>query len=310
MINIIMVLLHQYYFSSRIVFLFVGMIIPQNASTVQAQQGRWWQPKANDQLTWQWQLSNDDNINTNYNVDMYDIDLFEVSDDVIKTLHEQNKIVVCYFSAGSYEYYREDWSLNFPFINQNEIYQGNETPFGNPMNQWYGERWLDIRRLDLLSTIMKNRISYAAERKCDAIEPDNVDVYVNKEEAGLLDITYEDQLVYNKWLAQEAHAMNLSIALKNDVDQLQELVSHFDFAINEECFRYKECTKYNIFTNMSNGNKAVFGVEYTGSAHRFCRQANTMNLSFMKKRLELDAWRKGCEQRMSILQWILSWFGL
>lgn len=251
----------------------------------------WWQPKADDRLTWQLQFANSNNINTNYDVDMYDIDLFDVSDDVIATLHEQGKIVICYFSAGTYESYRDDWSQYFPFIKPDQMYKGDQPPFGKVMADWPEERWLDIRRIDLLIDIMTSRMDYAVQRGCDGIDPDNVDVWSNTKEAGLPTITYNDQLTYNRWLATEAHKRNLSIGLKNDLDQLQDLVSHFDFAINEQCFHYKECSKYQVLTY---ANKAVFGVECVGSPRRFCPKAKAMKLSFMKKHDNLDAWRIAC----------------
>jgi hypothetical protein len=39
----------------------------------------------------------------------------------------------------------------------------------------------------------------------------------------------------------------LGIALKNDIDQVTELAINFDFAINEQCFQYDECTALNTF---------------------------------------------------------------
>ena len=42
-------------------------------------------------------------------------------------------------------------------------------------------------------------------------------------------------------LADLAHERGLSIGLKNDLDQVADLVDHFDFAINEECCQYEEC---------------------------------------------------------------------
>ncbi|PIN87481.1 hypothetical protein COV12_03660 [Candidatus Woesearchaeota archaeon CG10_big_fil_rev_8_21_14_0_10_32_24] len=54
----------------------------------------------------------------------------------------------------------------------------------------------------------------------------------------VFDLTYDDQINYNKWLANEAHQRNLSIALKNDLEPVKELVNNYDFAINEECYYY------------------------------------------------------------------------
>lgn len=103
-----------------------------------------------------------------------------------------------------------------------------------------GEWWLDIRRLDILGPIMSNRLDLAKTKGCDGVEPDNVDVYTQVNSGGFK-ITYQDQLVYNRWLANEAHARNLSIGLKNDLDQIKDLVSYFDFAVNEQCWEYNEC---------------------------------------------------------------------
>ena len=46
---------------------------------------------------------------------------------------------------------------------------------------------------------------------------------------------------------------------------------------------------------LSNGiGKGIFGIEYQGDPAGFCPQANAMNFDFLKKRLELDAWRIAC----------------
>jgi hypothetical protein len=36
--------------------------------------------------------------------------------------------------------------------------------------------------------------------------------------------------------------------LQNNVDQIPELVEYYDFAINEACFQYGECSSYRFFT--------------------------------------------------------------
>lgn len=42
------------------------------------------------------------------------------------------------------------------------------------------------------------------------------------------------------------------------------------------------------------GKKAVFGVEYSGSTNSFCPQANALDFDWLKKRLDLTAWRVAC----------------
>ena len=60
-------------------------------------------------------------------------------------------------------------------------------------------------------------------------------------------LTYEDQLRYNIWLAERAHERGLSIGLKNDMEQILDLLSYFDWALNEQCFEYDECETLSPF---------------------------------------------------------------
>ncbi|WP_020405380.1 endo alpha-1,4 polygalactosaminidase [Hahella ganghwensis] len=249
----------------------------------------WWQPTPGDNLTWQWQLQG--NIDHNYDVHVYDVDLFNVSVQEIAQLKSEGRTVICYFSAGTYEGWRSEWREHFDFITS-DSYNGSEPPFAGNMAEW-DERWLDIRRIDLLEPIMTSRLDLAVEKGCDAVEPDNMDAWTNSSEVRLNPaLTGDDQLAYNKWLARQAHERGLSIGLKNDIEQLTELVDHFDWALNEQCFQYNECEAYSVFTN---ADKAVFGVEYQGDPANFCARAKQLNLQWMKKKLDLYAWRQGCE---------------
>ncbi len=223
---------------------------------------------------WQWQLSGE--IDTSFDVSMYDIDLFDTPQRVINTLHDDGRIVICYFSAGSHEAWRPD-AAQFPAV-----------VLGAPLDGWDGERWLDIRRIDLLAPIMTTRMDLAVQKGCDGVEPDNVDGYSNDSGFPLMG---EDQLAFNRWLVQEAHGRGLSIGLKNDLDQIPQLVTDFDWALNEQCFEYDECETLLPFIE---AGKAVFGVEYTGNPDTFCPGANALNFDWLSKNLELDAYRVAC----------------
>ncbi|MFS1701577.1 endo alpha-1,4 polygalactosaminidase [Alteromonas sp. AMM-1] len=235
-------------------------------------QGEWYSPALG--TTWQWQLSGD--LNTQYDVDVYDVDLFDVSESHIANLHSQGKQVICYFSAGSYEQWRED-AAQFP-----------AHVLGDTLDGWEDERWLDIRDERVLA-IMDSRIELAKSKECDAVEPDNVDGYTNHTGFNL---THEDQLAFNVALSDSAHAAGLGIGLKNDLDQIIELVPYFDFAVNEQCFEYSECEALQPFIN---ANKAVFNAEYhsrwvndeTARAD-LCEQANAMGFSTLVLPLVLD----------------------
>ncbi|WP_041771412.1 endo alpha-1,4 polygalactosaminidase [Psychromonas sp. CNPT3] len=201
--------------------------------------GDWYRPAV--LVTWQWQLT--DRINTSYSVEIYDVDLFNTPLSTVQKLQASGKKVICYFSAGSYENFREDKGL---FLSEG---------LGNTLDGWENERWLDIR-LSNVHTIMKFRLDLAKEKGCDGVEPDNMDGYTNNSGFNL---TAADQLAYNKFIANEAHKRELSVGLKNDLDQIIELVDYYDFSVNEQCFEFEEC--YTLLPFINN-DKPVLNAEY------------------------------------------------
>jgi hypothetical protein len=88
---------------------------------------------------------------------------------------------------------------------------------GKDLEGWPGEKWLDVRRLDVLGPIMQARLDLALQKRCDGVDPDNMDGYQN--ESGF-PLTSQDQLAYNIWIAGQAHASGLAVGLKNDLGQI------------------------------------------------------------------------------------------
>ncbi len=76
-----------------------------------------------------------------------------------------------------------------------------------------------------------------------AVEFDNVDAYSNGNGRG---ITAAQQLAYNIWLAQTANSYGLAAGLKNDLNQVAALQPYFQFAVNEQCFQYQECSMLQV----------------------------------------------------------------
>lgn len=62
------------------------------------------------------------------------------------------------------------------------------------------------------------------------MEPDNVDGYAD--DSGF-PLTGADQLRFNRWVASRAHERGLGVALKNDLDQVEERLD-LD-AVREPC---------------------------------------------------------------------------
>jgi hypothetical protein len=225
-------------------------------------------------LTWQYQL--DGAIDLSVHALVYDVDGFDTSAKTVAAIHARGGKAVCYISAGSWEEWRPD-AARYP-----------KAVIGRPLDGWPGERWLDVRRLDLLGPILRARVKMCRDKGFDAVEPDNVDPSGDATGFGL---TVRDKLRFARWLARTAHELGLAVGLKNSPGQVVKLVGAFDFAVVEECFEFRECNRYLPFVR---SGKAVFAVEYRLPRSSFCPQARMLRFSAIRKRLELEAWRQAC----------------
>ncbi|MFH9015040.1 endo alpha-1,4 polygalactosaminidase [Streptomyces sp. NPDC017943] len=230
-----------------------------------------WQPRPG--TGWQWQLSG--RLDTSVDVPVYDIDGYDHSAETVSRLHDDGRKVICYLSTGAWEEFRPD-AKRFP---ASVLGRGNG---------WKGERWLDIRRTDVLRPLMAARIDMCRDKGFDAVEPDNMDGYRN--DTGF-PLTAADQLRYNRLIARLAHERGLAVGLKNDLDQIPQLVGDFDFAVNEQCAQYGECAELKPFVD---ADKAVFHVEYELPTGRFCPDSRRLKLSSLLKKYELGVWRRAC----------------
>lgn len=241
--------------------------------------GNWYRPKVF--ATWQIQLQGQ--ININHDVEIYIIDLFDVSKDDIASLKVTGKHVICYFSGGSYEEWRDDASA---FTN---------AQLGNNLIDWPGERWLNIADPAVFN-IMLARLDLAKDKGCEGVDIDNVDGYTK--DSGF-QLTANQQLQYNIKLANAAHQRFLAVGLKNDLDQAKSLVKYYDFAVNEQCFSYSECSLLNVFIM---AQKPVFNIEYhsryvKNSANRQQMCSDSINRKFSSLVLPLllnDSFRFSC----------------
>ncbi len=232
----------------------------------------WYRPAT--QVSWQIQLQ--ESVNPSYPVQLYDIDLFDSNRSLISQLKAAGKKVICYFSAGSYEEWRPDANQFEPSV------------LGRPLDGWPGERWLDIRSPNVRK-IMTNRLDLAVEKGCDGVDPDNMDGYTNNPGFAF---NPDEQLDYNRFIAREAHDRKLAVGLKNDLDQIAELVGHFDFAVNEQCFQYDECDLLTPFTQQG---KPVLNIEYQTryineplARQQLCSQSNDRRFGTLVLPLDLD----------------------
>ncbi|KAF3932209.1 hypothetical protein ABW20_dc0109781 [Dactylellina cionopaga] len=220
-----------------------GPELAERAEVVAKATATWWVPTQD--TTWQIQLSG--TLNTNIKVQAIEIDATDATAATVKSLKAQGMKVIGYLSAGSFENWRAD-AAKFP-----------ASVKGKNLDGWPGEKWLDVRRIDILQPIMEARVQAAKNKGFDGVDWDNVDGYT---QVSGFKITYKQQLAYNRMLATISHNMGMTVALKNDLNQINDLVNYFDYAVNEQCGYYGEC---NLLEPFLKAGKAVVGLEYPGS---------------------------------------------
>ncbi|KAK6530139.1 hypothetical protein TWF694_003508 [Orbilia ellipsospora] len=260
--------------------------IENTDSNVAARAYSWWVPT--QQTTWQIQLSG--TVNTNVNAQAIEIDA-DTPIATVQALKKKGMKVIAYISGGSWEDWRTD-AIKFP-----------KSVIGSPLDGWPGESWLDVRNIGVLEPLMKARVLRAKAKGFDGVEWDNVDTYT--QDSGF-HITYNEQITYNKMLADMSHSLGMTVALKNDLNQIKDLVSHFDYAVNEECGFYKECHLLQPFIS---AGKAVLGLEYPGEGDdtRTQKQARTYAAKYpaiytLIKKMDLGAWGIISSSGVSVLK--------
>ncbi|KAH6665759.1 glycoside hydrolase superfamily [Halenospora varia] len=256
---------------------------PPSANNTNSTLGSYWQPSAG--LTWQIILQSPI-TSTAPNVSVYDIDLFENNSTLVKTLHSQGRKVICYFSAGSYEDFRDDAD------------QFKKSDRGSALKNWPGEYWLNTNSTNV-RRIMRSRLDLAKNLGCDGVDPDNLDGYDNNPGFPLTTQTAIDYLTF---LAIEAHSRGLAIGLKNSGKIVDATVGFLQWVVNEQCVAFGECGMFRKYIQM---NKPVFHIEYpkgAGSAggveisqrNAICGDPSRTGFSTVMKTTALNDWLETC----------------
>ncbi|KAF7539114.1 hypothetical protein G7Z17_g12499 [Cylindrodendrum hubeiense] len=249
-----------------------------------------WQPTVGD--SWQIVLLQaiqiDDNAVVTPDVKIYDLDVYDNDAETITALQDSGKKVICYFSAGSWEDWRDDKD------------DFKKADLGKVLDGWANERWLDVRS-DNVRKIMKKRIKFAADKGCDAIDPDNVDGFQNDNG---LHLTAEDAIDFVKFLAETAASYGMSTGLKNAGDIISDVLDYVHFSVNEQCIEYSECETFAAFIE---AEKPVFNIEYPAGTpdkvassviKEICSQSGnatgTDGFSTVIKNMNLDGWVEYC----------------
>lgn len=239
--------------------------------------------------TWQWDLS--ENPNVNIVAQVFDVDATTTPSAKIAQLKARGTYTIGYFDT-SYEPYRSDAAQLAPY--KCGAYAG-----------WPGQFWLDIRQ-PVVKQVMFARMAAIKARGFDAVEADSVDVVGNTNRC-VPKLTVLDNVKFIKALSDEARRIGLAFFLKNSPEMMSQLVGYFDGVIIEECGVYSECGTYRKLAL----NVPMFQTEYvqsgnvinssggvTAAARRLltknCPGSNTLSLNLIVKQYDLNSQRAAC----------------
>jgi hypothetical protein len=222
--------------------------------------------------------------------DVFDIDLWVdpkltggaavVNEAAVAAIHAAGKRAICYVQAGTAERFRPDYPL---FVAFDEACGGCllGKPFSRvfPDEYWANPSDAQGQRAFLLERVGA-RVAACAAAGFDGVELDVVDAWAQGAEVTGFEVSYETQLAYDQELANLVHRRGLTVALKNDLGQLEALLPYFDYAVNEQCFEFGECVGYAAWIA---AGKPVFQVEYRLPRRRFCAAANAAGFGAIKK---------------------------
>jgi hypothetical protein len=181
--------------------------------------------------------------------DVVALPLFGTLPTRLQELRSRGVAAVCHVMAGAWESWRPD-AGQFP-----------QPVVGRPTGGRADQRWLDIRQASL-RPVLERRVDLCRDRGFDGVLFAGLDGYARN--SGF-DLTAEQQLAFNRWLAEVAHARGLAAGIINDLDQAGELANAFDFLVADTCIAQSNCAAIQPFLA---ANKPVFLLDYTNVARR------------------------------------------
>jgi hypothetical protein len=199
--------------------------------------------------------------------DVVALPLFDPLPAHLQEVRRRGVAAVCYVMAGAWESWRPD-AGQFP-----------QPLVGRRAKGRADQRWLDIRQASL-RPVLERRLDLCRDRGFDGALFAGVDGYTR--DSGF-DLTSEQQLIFNRWLAGAAHARGMVAGIMNDLDQAVDLANSFDFLVADACIAQRDCAAVQSFLAVS---KPVFLLDYTNVPRRMdehCAAAMKIGASLIFK---------------------------
>jgi hypothetical protein len=224
-------------------------------------------------LSLQYQLTGD--LALDVDAQLFVIDLFDSSEAQVSALHAAGRVVIAYVSVGSFEPWRDD-SSSFPMDS-----------VGMSLAGYPDESWLDVRSASVRSN-MQARFDRALSKGFDGIFASTLGGYL---QTSGFPLTRADELDYDMFLVDQAHARSLSIGLSGDFELGQTLASDFDWVLAIGCIAENNCSALSVFQAHA---RPVFDLETDGDQDSVCAQAAKAGIPVTFKHASYDAFRSPC----------------
>jgi hypothetical protein len=215
-------------------------------------------------------------LDTSVDADVYVIDGENTSGGELDALKARGR-ALCYFSAGSWEPWRQD-AAAFP-----------DSALGAPVAGYPEERWLDVRD----GTVRQNieaRIELLFGKGCDGLAPG---LLASHPADSGFPLSSSDQLDYARFVAAAAHVRGMAVAYSGSDGWITALEPDFDVGLSMGCLSRGTCDAWLVFRE---AGKAVFLVEIgdEGDLDRVCAEAGALGFDAILTDQNLSGFRLVC----------------
>ncbi|HWB35041.1 MAG TPA: endo alpha-1,4 polygalactosaminidase [Rugosimonospora sp.] len=224
------------------------------------------------QDSWQIQLTGAPDLGVDALV--YDLDPYTTAAGTVDRLHRAGRRAICHLAVGVSEAGRPDAGRFPPEV------------LGAPTADGRGA-WLDVRRLDVLTPILADRLRLCRDKGFDAVDADDVDAY--RQPTGF-PLTQADQLAFDRRVLALARDEGLGAGLRVPAADAAALAGELDFAVNVGC-PTSDGGCAGLAPLVVAGKPVYVAVLGDPAA---CADARLPGYRLIVKRPELDAWRQTC----------------
>ena len=250
-----------------------------------------WADASDGVSSWEWILDVDSLPSSPESVDLFGMDGLDVEAGYVDIVASAGASPWCYLSIGTAEEFRDDYEA-FATLDVEERAAGNEGVLGGVLPDWQDERWLNLRRSDVLLPLMEARLDICEDKGFELVEFDNMDGHTN--DTGL-DLSAQEVRAWVVSLIASAADRGLEVIHKNATDLVFDLEPSVAALLLESCVLDGFCGEAAL--PFIESGKPVMNAEYPErwrtegrqfDLDEVCAESESAGVSTLVKMLDLD----------------------